>query len=149
MRGLAVGPGVAVTLHFSLTLEDGTVIDSNFERDPASFVVGDGNMLSGFEEALFGLHAGDEQVFHIPPEKGFGQHNANNVQVIERGQFPEEVDLKPGLMLSFSDAANTELPGVVFEVTDDQVTVDFNHPLAGRVIEFSVKIVDVQPAVTH
>ncbi len=149
MKGLAVGPGVAVTLHFSLTLEDGTVIDSNFERDPASFVVGDGNMLPGFEEALFGLHAGDEQVFHIPPEKGFGQHNASNVQTIDRDQFPDDVDLKPGLMLSFSDAANTELPGVVYEVTDDQVTVDFNHPLAGRVIEFSVKIVDVQPAVTH
>lgn len=149
MNELAIGPGVEVTLHFELKLEDGSIVDSNFEKSPATFAVGDGKLLAGFEEALFGLKSGDEQVFVIPPEKGFGQHNPSNIQEITRDQFPDDVTLEPGLMLSFADAQQTELPGVVTGFNDQTVTVDFNHPLAGRDITFAVKIIDVKPAVTH
>ncbi len=149
MNELTIGQGVQVTMHFSLSLESGEVIDSNFEGEPVTFTVGDGNLLPGFETALFGLKEGDEAALVVPPERGFGDHNPENVQVIEREQFPADAELQPGLMLTFSDAQNNELPGVVSEVSDESVTVDFNHPLAGRDIRFTVKIIEVAPAITH
>ena len=111
--------------------------------------MGDGNLLPGFEIALFGLKQGDETALVVPPERGFGEHNPENVQVIERMQFPADADLQPGLMLTFSDAQNNELPGVVTDISDESVTVDFNHPLAGRDVRFTVKIIEVEPAITH
>lgn len=149
MNDLTIGPGTQVTLHFALELEDGSVVDSNFDREPVTFVMGDGNLLPGFEEALLGLQAGDEKSFVIPPEKGFGPYNPENIQEFRRADFPADVELTEGLVLSFADAQSNELPGVVQEFDERTVTVDFNHPLAGRDIEFSVRIIDVNPAVTH
>jgi len=149
MNDLTIGPGTQVTLHFALELDDGSVVDSNFEGEPVTFMVGDGNLLPGFEEVLLGLQAGDEKSFVIPPEKGFGAYNPENIQQFPRADFPEDVELTEGLVLSFADAQSNELPGVVQEFDDSMVTVDFNHPLAGRDIEFSVRIIDVNPAITH
>ena len=149
MSELTIGPGTRVTLHFSLALDDGTAVDSNFEGQPAVFEVGDGNLLPAFEEALFGMSAGDEDTFSMPPEKAFGQHNPSNVQVIPRAEFDDSLELEPGLVLSFADAQKTELPGVVTAFDDENVTVDFNHPLAGHTLTFRVAIVNVEPVVTH
>jgi FKBP-type peptidyl-prolyl cis-trans isomerase SlpA len=146
---VTIGPDTKVTLHFSLALEDGSVVDSNFSGKPATFVVGDGSLLNGFESALFGLSAGDEVVLEVDPEQGFGPHNPNNIQRFSRQDFADDVELEPGLMLSFADASQAELPGVVVEMDDEHVMVDFNHPLAGHQITFAVKILDVIPAVTH
>jgi FKBP-type peptidyl-prolyl cis-trans isomerase SlpA len=146
---LPIGPDTKVTLHFSLSLEDGSTVDSNFDGEPAIFVVGDGNLLPGFEAVLQGLMSGAEDVFSIHPEQGFGQHNPSNMQQFPRKEFDDDLALEPGLMLSFADANKAELPGVVTEVDQDEVTIDFNHPLAGHTISFKVKILDVVPAVTH
>jgi FKBP-type peptidyl-prolyl cis-trans isomerase SlpA len=149
MRELTVGPGTKVTLHFSLKLVNGNVIDSNFERDPATFTVGDGSLLVGFEKAIFGLQEGDRESFVIKPEEGFGQRNPNNIQEIPRTQFDEDIELSEGLMLSFADAQKTELPGVVQRFDDETVIVDFNHPLAGRDIVFDVAILCIEPVQVH
>jgi FKBP-type peptidyl-prolyl cis-trans isomerase SlpA len=149
MRELAVGPGTKITLHFALRLRDGEVIDSNFERDPATFVVGDGNLLPGFEKAIFGLQEGERKTLVIKPEDGFGQRNSNNIQEIARNQFGADLELSEGLMLSFADAQKTELPGVVKRFNDDVVVVDFNHPLAGRDIYFEVAILRIEPQQVH
>ncbi len=146
---LEVGPGMAVTLHFSLELEDGSVVDSNFDSRPASFVFGDGSFLPGFEAVLKGMLSGDQSEFLIKPEQGFGQHNPSNIQRISRQQFDDSVEIERGLVLSFQDAGKTELPGVVVDYDAEDVVVDFNHPLAGRVILFRVHVLDVVPAVTH
>ncbi len=135
-----------VTLHFAIKLDDGTEIDSNFDRKPATFVVGDGNLLPGFEQALFGMTAGQEASLTILPEQGFGMPNPANIQRFKPDQFDADVDLHPGLVMTFQDAANTDLPGVIATVAPDLVTVDFNHPLAGRTLTFVVKILDVAPA---
>lgn len=146
---LPIGPGTTVTLHFALRLEDGEEIDSTYGKDPAVFTVGDGNLLPGFEQALFGLKPGDEQVLTISPEDGFGQHNPSNIQEIPRDQFGDDIELEEGLMLSFADAKKAELPGVVSEFDDEKVVIDFNHPLAGRDILFDVAILNVEPAQVH
>ena len=141
---VTIGPDTQVTLHFSLALEDGSVVDSNFSGKPATFVVGDGSLLNGFESALFGLSAGDEVVLEIDPEQGFGPHNPNNIQRFARSDFSADLELEEGLMLSFADAAQSELPGVVASFDAEHVEVDFNHPLAGRELDFVVEIIDVK-----
>ncbi|MDO6424680.1 FKBP-type peptidyl-prolyl cis-trans isomerase [Saccharophagus degradans] len=138
-----------VTLHFALTLEDGAVVDSNFESKPATFVVGDGKLLPGFEQAIFGLIAGDKKAMQIPPEQGFGQPNPNNIQEVKRKVFAADMELAQGLVVSFADANGGEMPGVIAEIGEDIVKVDFNHPLAGREITFEVEIISVKPATTH
>lgn len=138
-----IGPDKEVTLHFALGLENGDVVDSTFDKKPATFKVGDGNLLPGFEQQLYGLKAGDKRSLQVAPEQGFGQHNPQNVQVMPRNQF-EGMELSEGLLVIFKDAANAELPGVVKAFDDRQVTVDFNHPLAGKALTFEVEIIDVK-----
>lgn len=145
MTDIRIGPDKEVTLHFALKLESGEVVDSTFDRKPATFRFGDGNLLPGFELALQGLKAGDKRSLRIEPEHGFGQPNPQNVQVMPRSQF-EGMELAEGLMVIFQDAAKGELPGVVSRFDANQVTVDFNHPLAGKVLTFEVEILDVRAA---
>jgi len=131
-----------VTLHFALHLENGDTVDSTFDKSPATFKVGDGNLLPGFEAALFGFKAGDRRTVKVLPENAFGQPNPQNVQVMPALQF-EGMELSEGLLVIFNDAANTELPGVVKAFDDNEVTVDFNHPLAGKTLTFEVEILSV------
>ncbi|NLJ11711.1 FKBP-type peptidyl-prolyl cis-trans isomerase [Denitrificimonas caeni] len=138
-----IGQNSTVSLHFALKFDNGDVVDSNFEKDPATFTVGDGSLLPGFERALFGLKAGDKRSFQIPPEQGFGIPNEQNLQTMPRTQF-DSMDLDYGVLVIFKDAAGGEMPGVVKEFDDQQVTIDFNHPLAGKVITFDVEIFTVQ-----
>jgi FKBP-type peptidyl-prolyl cis-trans isomerase SlpA len=132
-----------ITLHFSIALEDGALVDSTFERDAPSFTYGDGSLLAGFERRLIGLSAGDKQVFAVPPEDAFGQPNPSNMQEFKRDSFAPDTELVEGLVLSFADAQKAELPGVVKTFNDEFVTVDFNHPLAGHTLTFTVEIVAV------
>ena len=143
----SIGQGAEITFNFSLALEDGHIIDSNFESSPARFLLGDGSLLPGFEEVLEGLVAGSEAQFLVPPEKAFGQHNPQNVQLIKRSLFDQD-ELQPGLVISFQNG-DGELPGVVQSLTEEEVMVDFNHPLAGQSIVFTVKIIDVQLQGAH
>ncbi|WP_444757564.1 FKBP-type peptidyl-prolyl cis-trans isomerase [Pseudomonas sp. A014] len=143
MTEIRIGQNTEVTLHFALHLENGDTVDSTFDKAPAVFKVGDGNLLPGFETALFGFKAGDERKLTIAPENAFGQPNPQNVQVMPRSQF-DGMELSEGLLVIFNDAANTELPGVVKAFDDNQVTIDFNHPLAGKTLNFEVKILDVK-----
>ena len=135
-----------VKLHFALKLEDDQMVDSTFDGDPAQCVIGDGSLLPGFEAYVIGMTQGQRQQFHIPPEEAFGQPNPQNIQDMKRADFPVDMPIAPGLMVSFSDAHNAELPGTIAKVDGDWVSVDFNHPLAGKTIIFDVEIVEVMNA---
>lgn len=146
MSSLCIDKNTRISLHFALLLDDGAVVDSNFDAEPASFVFADGSLLPGFENRLLGLVAGDEASFELAPEEAFGQPNPNNIQRFQRTDFAEDMELAEGLVISFADASQAELPGVIKGFDDQQVEVDFNHPLAGKVITFKVKIVAVEIA---
>ncbi|MCP3752261.1 FKBP-type peptidyl-prolyl cis-trans isomerase [Pseudomonas sp. SBB6] len=143
MTETRIGQNTEVTLHFALHLENGDTVDSTFEKAPAVFKVGDGNLLPGFEAALFGFKTGDKRTVTVVPENAFGQPNPQNVQVMPRSQF-QDMELSEGLLVIFNDAANAELPGVVKAFDDTQVTIDFNHPLAGKTLNFEVEILAVK-----
>ena len=138
-----ITPDSSVILHFSLSKENGDIIDSTFDKKPAQMAMGDGSLLPYFEVCLLGMQVGEKQSFSMPPEKAFGQRNDANLQTIKRHQFGVDMVLDPGLVVSFSDAANTELPGVIKSIEGDEVIVDFNHPLAGLTLQFRVEIIAV------
>ena len=144
-----VSEGTRVYLNFSVSLEDGSEVDSNFGGEPVDFAIGDGSLLPGFERLLFGMSAGERQMFRVPPEDAFGQPNDNNVQYLPRDRFDDDVELEIGLVFSFADAGGGELPGMILSIDDEEVAVDFNHPLAGRTILFDVLIHRVEPAELH
>ena len=142
---LKIGEGTRVTLHFSVALLDGSVVDSTKDKDPAVFVVGDGNLLPGFERALFGLRAGDRRSIYLQAEQAFGERNEQNVQRMPKDRF-EAMDLNKGVVVSFTDPGGGELPGVVKDIGDNYVMIDFNHPLAGTDLTFEVEIINVVDA---
>jgi FKBP-type peptidyl-prolyl cis-trans isomerase SlpA len=139
--------GTKVKLHFSLALEDGSLIDSNFDKQPASFIIGDGNLLPGFESVILGLESGQKREFTIPPENAFGQHNPQNVQDVDRTNFAED-KLEIGAVFSFQNG-DGELPGVIIGIEGEKVMIDFNHPLAGQSILFKVEILQISPESVH
>lgn len=144
-----VSEGTRVYLNFSLALEDGEEVDSNFGGEAVSFAFGDGSLLPGFEQRLLGMRPGERKLFQVPPEDAFGQPNENNLQRIGRDSFDEGIELELGLVCSFADAAGGELPGMVVGFDDEEVTVDFNHPLAGRTILFDVQVHRIEAAELH
>ena len=133
-----------VTMHFSLALDNGELIDSTFEREPAVFIIGDGNLPEGFENKMHGLQVGDERELSIEPVDGFGMPNPNNIQEFPHDRFSQDVELAEGLVINFTDAAGSALPGVVKSIQEDCVVVDFNHPLAGKKLVFTVQIINVE-----
>ena len=138
-----ISPGTKVHLRFVLRLDGGEEIDRT-PIEGARFTVGDGSLLPGFERALFGMTAGTRQTLPIAPRDGFGEGSEDNVQRFLRSRFGADEDLSVGLMYSFADGPRGELPGLVIAVTEEFVTVDFNHPLAGKEILFEVDILAVE-----
>lgn len=139
--------GSLVKLHFEVSLENGTVIDSTFSRDtPVTLTIGDESLLPGFEQVLMNLRAGDTRTAHLEPEQAFGEWNPENVQHFSHAQFALAAD-KPeiGMMIEFEDKGKNTLPGIVSTITDDEIEVDFNHPLAGQSVLFKVQIFQVTP----
>jgi FKBP-type peptidyl-prolyl cis-trans isomerase SlpA len=144
-----VSEGTRVYVNFSVSLEDGSEVDSNFGGEPVAFVVGDGSLLPGFERLLFGMSAGQRRMFTVLPEDGFGQPNDSNVHYLPRSQFDGDSELEIGLVYSFADASGGELPGLIVAFDEEEVTIDFNHPLAGRNILFDVLVHRVEPVELH
>lgn len=149
---LSIGPDTEVTLHFSLALESGEVIDTTMDQKPGTFSIGDETLPTGFEKLLFGLKSGDRRSFLVGPEQGFGQHRPENIQRFKAKKLFESVEgeLSNGLAIVFQDASGQYVSGIVKDLPagqvapDQLINVDFNHPLAGRTLHFSVEIIDVK-----
>ncbi|MGD8641822.1 MAG: peptidylprolyl isomerase [Gammaproteobacteria bacterium] len=140
-----IGPDSTVTMHYSLLLQDGTVVDDTFGTDePLTFTMGDGTLIQGLEYALVDLKPGDQQSINISPAEGFGYPDPDAVQTMQRKDFSDTMELKPGLVIEFDTPSGLQVPGIIKEVKDDTVIVDFSHPLAGHTVTFNVKILDVQ-----
>ena len=141
---LTVDEGTKVTLHFALMTEQGEPLDSTFDRSSAQFVFGDDSLPLGVQSCLRGMRPGDRQRFRLLPEQAFGQPNPNNIQQFSRSQFGAQFELQAGLVMGFQDAAKGEVPGVIRAFDDQQVEVDFNHPLAGQTLWFEAEILAVE-----
>lgn len=142
-EGTTISHGSAVVMYFSITLEDGTVAETTENGDPLYFVMGDETMIEGLELALFGLKAGDKQSLKIDPETAYGYPDPENIHPMALGDFPDDMEIATGMIVNFAMPDEEEYPGMIKEIGSEQVTVDFNHPLAGHEIVFEVEILEV------
>ena len=140
----AVATGRRVTLRYTLALADGTVLDSTDGELPASFHIGSGELVAFLEQRLIGLCPGDQRRFDIPAAETRSSMEEGALQRLSRTDFPADVELTPGQVFGFRLAGDEQIPGQVVAVTDQEVTVDFSHPLAGRDLIFDVEIIAVE-----
>lgn len=132
-----------VTLHYRLGLTDDTVLEDNFDMEPMTIQLGEGEMAEGLELALVGLRKGDEQTIDIGPDLAFGHIDETMFHALPRSEFDPDLELQEGLIIEFSTPDGNTLPGTIIAFDDTEVRFDLNHPLAGQTVRYSVKILDV------
>jgi len=145
IEALTISPGSRVRMHYTITLADGTVADSTREGEPLEFTMGDGTLIEGLELALYGLKTGEQQTVTLEPRQTFGYPDPDNVHKLPRSEFPAGMTPEEGQIVAFSTPSGEAIPGAIMEVNDEEVTVDFNHPLAGHEIRFDVEILAIEP----
>lgn len=139
-----IGPSSTIIFHFDIKLADGSAAESTrVHNKPAKTQMGDGSLSPAFEAQLMGLSAGDSKTFTLEPQDAFGMPNPDNIYYVDRSRFSLEAPAQVGMIIGFAMPDGSELPGLVREVVGDSVTIDFNHPLAGQTLTFSVEIVQV------
>lgn len=137
--------GKKVKLHYEGTFEDGVKFDSSRDRGEAlEFVVGSGQMISGFEAGVQGLSEGDTKNISLTPQEGYGERNEDAIQTYPMNAFPEGTELTSGAMITGHNELGQPLLAKVLSVTGDSAVLDFNHPLAGKNLNFSVEILSVE-----
>ncbi|MDJ0738165.1 MAG: FKBP-type peptidyl-prolyl cis-trans isomerase [Gammaproteobacteria bacterium] len=137
-------PGSRVTLHLSIRLEDGTEALSTFDEEPVTLTLGDGTLQPGLELAIYGLSAGDRQTLNLLPEQAYGLRDPALIQQMPMTDFGGEFVPEVGQIIAFAMPNDEEAAGTVLSVDEGQVEVDFNHPLAGHQIAFTVEILTVE-----
>ncbi len=135
--------GDTVKVHYTGTMPDGSVFDSSREREPLEFVLGEGQVIAGFENAVIGLAVGETRAVTFGPDEGYGTYDDSLACAVPRDQIPDHIQPEPGMMLAFTTEDGQPAHVVVTEVTDETVTLDGNHPLAGQSLTFEVELVAI------
>jgi FKBP-type peptidyl-prolyl cis-trans isomerase 2 len=135
--------GDTVKVHYTGTLEDGTVFDSSRKRDPLEFTIGDGNIIPGFEEAVVGMVEGESKTIAIPPEEAYGMHQDEMVMSVGRDQLPPDLKPEIGQQLQSRQSDGQIAVFLVTEVDETSITVDANHPLAGKELTFEIELMEI------
>ena len=136
--------GDAVRVHYTGTLEDGTTFDTSIGSDPLEFTLGEGSMIPGFEQAVDGLKVGQSKTVTIPAEEAYGLYNDELLLVFSREQLPAGINPEIGqeLQMQTTDGRIVTVP--VIEVSEETITVDANHPLAGKDLTFEIELVEIK-----
>ncbi|MGB6011040.1 MAG: FKBP-type peptidyl-prolyl cis-trans isomerase [Desulfobacterales bacterium] len=135
--------GDKVKVHFEGFLEDGTVFGSTTDEEPFEFIIGEKDMLPGFEDAVVGMQKGDIKTITLPPEEAYGPHKKELVSVMERSGFPQEVHLEVGKRLRVRTQDGKYTMVTIKDFTEDSIVLDENDPLAGKTLTFKIELVDI------
>ena len=134
----------ALLCHMNILLSDGSTADSTkASGKPARLNIGDGSLSPAFEAQLEGLAEGDKHSFTLEPSDAFGEANPDAIHHLDRARFAADMELQPGVIVSFAGPGGAEIPGIIREVVGDSVTVDLNHPLAGQKVTFELEVMQV------
>lgn len=136
--------GDTVKVNYTGKLEDGTVFDSSVNRDPLQFALGQGQVIAGFEEAVVGMSPGDSKSVTIPSEQAYGPYQEELVIVVDEQQIPSELSVEVGQQLQMRHSSGQAVPVTVTDIAEDKVTLDANHPLAGKDLTFDIELVTIQ-----
>ena len=135
--------GDTVKIHYTGKLNDGSVFDSSEGRDPLEFKVGGNMVVPGFENGVIGMKKGDNKTISISPEEAYGERREDQINVVERTQLPEDMEPEVGMALQATGQDGSVIPVAITEVNEKTVTVDANHPLAGKDLIFDLELVEI------
>ena len=135
-----------VTMNFTLTDDTGNVIDSTDTGQPFSYISGSGMVLPKLEEVVSGMIIGTKKQLKLEAKDGYGVYNDDAVQSVGKENFPEDFILEAGMEYMASNPDGVQMPFIIINVEDETVTVDFNHPLAGKNLHFDIELLDVRNA---
>ena len=138
--------GDTVHLHYKGTLNDGTVFDSSEGREPLSFVVGAGHIIPGLDSAIPGMSVGDRKTVTVPCGQAYGDVNPAMRQAVPRAEIPGNIPTEVGTQLQMQTQTGEVIPVVIVDADDATITLDANHPLAGKDLTFAIELVSIQPA---
>lgn len=141
-----VADGMVVTFDFTLRLNEDEIADTTQGQMPLRFVVGQGQLLPGLEDAMIGMVAGEERKITLEPEDAYGDWDEDALEEIAISDLPEGADLEEGMPIEVTDSEGETYEASVYEVKDSTVILDYNHPLAGETLQFDVKVIDIRPA---
>lgn len=136
-------PGDTVRVHYTGSLTDGTKFDSSEGREPLEFTLGSGQIIPGLDNAIPGMAAGDSKTVTVAPEDAYGVHDASRVQTVGRDAIPDHIPTEPGTQLQVQSPDGQTIPVLVTEASETEVTLDANHPLAGRELVFDLELVEI------
>ncbi len=140
-----IAHGSKVKVHYTGTLDSGEKFDSSEGREPLSFEVGAGNVIPGFEKGLIGLKAGDEKDVHILAKEAYGGRHEHLLQKIPLKDLPDHIkSAKKGMVLRMQAPDGQLMQAVIADIDENEMTLDLNHPLAGKNLNFKLKVVDVE-----
>jgi len=135
--------GDTVKIHYTGTLENGEEFDSSKDREPLEFVLGEGNVIPGFENGVIGMEEGNSKNTTIPPEEAYGLKNDTLIVDVNRSEFPENITPSVGLKLQMMQQNGNPINVIVTALDDNNVTLDANHPLAGQTLIFDINLVEI------
>lgn len=143
MTNVNVKDGDKVSIHYTGTLDDGSIFDSSEGRDPLTFTVGSGQVIPGFDAGVRGMSVGESREISIAPEQAYGPYNEELVGVVPRAAFPPDAVINEGMGFDMQLQSGQVLPVRIVEVEGDEVTLDANHPLAGETLHFNISLVGI------
>lgn len=148
MSSPSIADNTVVTLHYQLTLDDGSIADSSFEGDPLAYLHGHGNLVPGLERKLLGKKPGDKFEVNVPPAEGYGEYDPSADQTLPRSAFPPDVDIEEGMGFHTEDDQGNPIPLFVKEVkaATKEVVITKNHPLSGQRLNFRIEVLSVRSA---
>ncbi len=135
--------GDTVKIHYTGTLEDGSVFDSSRGREPLQFTIGQSQIIAGFEQAVVGMSPGDSKTATIPAAEAYGPRSDEMVMEVERERLPDDLEPEVGMQLRIDHGEGQDMVVNVTEVTDSHVIIDGNHPLAGKDLTFELELVEI------
>jgi peptidylprolyl isomerase len=135
--------GDSVKIHYTGTLDDGTQFDSSAGRDPLEFELGSGQVIPGFDKAVDGMSVGDRKSVNIPAEDAYGVHHQQMVQDVPRDALPAEMEPAKGMSLQAEGPDGQAFNLVITAIQEETITVDGNHPLAGKALNFDLELVSI------
>lgn len=138
---MIVKKGDKVKVQYTGTFDDGTVFDSSEGREPLEFTAGEGHVIKGFDEAVIGMKVGAEKKFHIKSEDAYGNQDPRLIQKVPREMLPKERDPEVGMAVVMQRADGMQFQAKIIGVADKEVTIDLNHPMAGKALNFKIKLV--------
>ena len=136
--------GDTVKVHYTGKLEDGTVFDTSTEREPLQFVIGGKQIIPGFEQAVVGMNTGETKTVNVSSDEAYGPHLEERVLVINQDQIPEHLELEVGQHVQIPQKDGSKVLFIVTAISETSVTLDANHPLAGKDLTFEIQLVEIQ-----